>query len=101
MQPDPTDTPSAAAVDQARPLDVRRRRVLFRAWHRGMKEMDLIYGRFADRELAGLPDEELDAFEALMEAPDDEVYAWIVGRKPTPSDFDTPLFGRIRNFKLA
>jgi antitoxin CptB len=66
-----------------------------------MKEMDLIYGRFAAREIAGLPDSELDAFEALMEQPDDEAYGWVTGRTPIPSTFDTPLFGRIRDFKHA
>jgi antitoxin CptB len=66
-----------------------------------MKEMDLIYGRFADSELAGMPEDELDAFETLMEEPDDVVFGWVVGRLPTPAEFDTPLFGRIRGFKLA
>jgi antitoxin CptB len=66
-----------------------------------MKEMDLIYGRFADRELAGLSETEVDTFEALMEEPDDEVFGWVVGRNPTPPEFDTPLFARIRDFKLA
>jgi antitoxin CptB len=92
---------SDESTSETPPLDVRRRRVLFRAWHRGMKEMDLIYGRFADRELATLRDDELEAFEAVMEEPDDEVYGWVVGRTPTPPEFDTPLFARIRNFKLA
>jgi antitoxin CptB len=80
-------------------LDPRRKRVLFRAWHRGMKEMDLIFGRFADREIATLSEDELGALEALMEEPDDEVYLWVVGRRPVPATFDTPLFGRIRAYK--
>ena len=45
-------------------LDPRRRRTLFRAWHRGMREMDLIMGRFADAEIGTLSDEELTTFEA-------------------------------------
>jgi antitoxin CptB len=80
-------------------LDPRRKRVLFRAWHRGMKEMDLIFGRFADREIATLSEDELGALEALMEEPDDQVYLWVVGRTPVPATFDTPLFGRIRAYK--
>ena len=49
-------------------LDPRRRKILFRAWHRGMREMDILYGKFADAELAKLSDEELGQFETLMDA---------------------------------
>ena len=91
---------AASAQDEAvSALDPRRKRVLFRAWHRGMKEMDLIFGRFADREVATLSEDELDSFEALMEEPDDAVYLWVVGRTAVPEAFDTPLFGRIRAYK--
>ena len=51
-------------------LDERRRRLLFRAWHRGMREMDLILGRFADANIDRLADRELDEFECLMDLPD-------------------------------
>lgn len=92
--------PDGAASAQETPaLDPRRKRVLFRAWHRGMKEMDLIFGRFADREIATLSDHELGLLEGLMEQPDDEVYLWVVGRVPVPEAFDTPLFGRIRTYE--
>ena len=50
-------------------LDERRRRLLFRAWHRGMREMDLIIGRFADAHIATLSDAELDEFERLLDVP--------------------------------
>ncbi len=83
--------PSAAPT-----LDTRRKRALFRAWHRGTREMDLVMGRFATRELATLSDQELDQFEDLMEMPDPEVYDWIIGRAPTPAPFDTPLLARLR-----
>src|SRR4051794_15146948 len=51
-------------------LDPRRRRILFRAWHRGIREMDLILGRFADAAIDALSEPELDAFEQLIEVPD-------------------------------
>lgn len=79
-------------------LDVRRKQLLFRAWHRGMREMDLILGRFADAEVATLTDAELDAFEALLEPQDQEVFSWISGAEPIPAEFDTPLFRRICDF---
>lgn len=82
-------------------LDVRRRRLLFRAWHRGMREMDLLLGRFADAEVATLSDAELDAFEALLEPQDQEVFSWISGTAPIPPEHDTALFRRICDFHLT
>ena len=79
-------------------LDVRRRKLLFRSWHRGMREMDLIMGRFADAALAQLTPAELADFEQLMEVPDRELLAWVTGEAPVPADHDTALFRRMRDF---
>jgi len=76
-------------------LDERRRKILFRAWRRGMREMDLVMGRFADLYLPDMTEAELDEFERLMEAPDFEVLSWITGEAPTPPAYDTPLFARL------
>lgn len=73
-------------------LDARRRRALFRAWHRGTREMDLILGRFADAHIADLNDRDLAAFEALMEVPDPELFDWINGSRPVAANYATPLF---------
>jgi antitoxin CptB len=79
-------------------LDARRRRLLFRSWHRGIREMDLIMGRFADAHIADLADGDLDAFERLLELRDHEVLSWITGGVAVPADHDTPLFQRLRDF---
>jgi antitoxin CptB len=79
-------------------LDVRRRKVLFRAWHRGMRETDLILGRFADAAIADLSDTELDDFELLLEVPDRDVLAWLMGEASVPAEFDTPFFGKLCAF---
>ena len=79
-------------------LDERRKRLLYRAWHRGTREMDLIMGRFADAFIGELTDPELDTFELLGEQPDPEIYNWISGEKPTPAEFDTELFRRMRDY---
>jgi len=76
-------------------VDVRRKRLQFRAWHRGIKEMDLIMGRFADAHIQELETADLDLFEALLEEPDDQVYGWIANREPVPDVFNTPIFKRI------
>lgn len=91
----PPDDPGAPV------LDTRRKRALFRAWHRGIREMDLVMGRFADREIARMPDSELDEFERLMEEPDQVVYGWLIGRADPPPAFDTPLLARLRIYEGA
>lgn len=76
-------------------LDKQRRRALFRAWHRGLRELDLILGEFADAEIATLSLDELQQFEHLMEAPDTDVLKWIVGQEPVPPRYDTAVFAKI------
>jgi antitoxin CptB len=77
-------------------LDERRRRILFRAWRRGTREMDLVMGRFADAYLPTLSESELDAFEHLLDAPDPQALAWIIGDEPTPAEYDAGLLARLR-----
>ncbi len=79
-------------------LDPRRRRTLYRAWHRGIREMDLIMGRFADREIGDLTNTELDDFELLIEVPDRDLFRWITGEDETPSNYDTAVFQRLKRF---
>ncbi len=79
-------------------LDARRRRALFRSWHRGMREMDILMGRFADAQLAELSDAELGDFEALMEAPDRDIFGWLTGEVDIPPAYDTPVFRKILAF---
>ena len=64
-------------------LDPRRRRTLYRSWHRGIREMDLIMGRFADAEIGDLSEAELDQFEALIEVPDRDLFKWLTGEVET------------------
>jgi antitoxin CptB len=79
-------------------LDERRRKLLFRCWHRGLREMDLIMGRFADATVEQLTHDELTDLEQLMEAPDRELLAWVTGETEVPSNYDTALFRRLRDF---
>ncbi|MFC3132029.1 succinate dehydrogenase assembly factor 2 [Microbaculum marinum] len=79
-------------------LDVRRRRVVFRCWHRGTKEMDLLLGRYADARIGTMSDDEVDALEFLMDAPDPELFGWIAGTRPVPANYDIPTLHAIRSF---
>jgi antitoxin CptB len=77
-------------------LDDRRKRLLFRCWHRGTREMDLILGRFADTEIADLGDTELAQLEHLIELPDPDLYAALTGDAVLAPEYRTDLFDRIK-----
>jgi antitoxin CptB len=82
-------------------LDDRRKRLLFRCWHRGTREMDLILGRFADAEIANLTEGELAQLEHLIEVPDPDLYAALTGDTPLAPEYASSLFDRIKSFRAV
>jgi len=82
-------------------LDIRRKRLLFRCWHRGTREMDLILGRFADAEIAGLGDDELSELERLIDVPDPDLYAALIGDRPIAAEYAGALFDRLKAFRAV
>jgi len=82
-------------------LDDRRKRLLFRCWHRGTREMDLILGRFADAEIGALTEDELAELEQLLEIPDPDFYAAVTSAQPLPPDAPGALFARIKAFRAV
>jgi antitoxin CptB len=81
------------------PLDTRRKRLLFRSWHRGTKETDLLLGSFAERHLPELTPDQLDRYEALVDREDSDLYDWLIGRLPPPPEFDTDVFRMLLAFR--
>lgn len=77
-------------------LDVRRKRILFRCWHRGTREMDLILGRFADSTISDLSESELAELEFLIELPDPDLYAALSDPTAAPLPGTGALFVRIK-----
>jgi antitoxin CptB len=77
-------------------LETRRKRLIFRSWRRGFRELDLVLGAFADQRLAELGEAELSEYEALLEVPDQRLYAWIIGREPTPAEYEGRVMERLR-----
>jgi len=77
--------PQAANEDD---LDIRRKRLIYRANHRGIKEMDILIGGFANAALGKLTADELSQFEILLEVPDQDLYAMIVSDAPVPPALD-------------
>ena len=80
--------------------DARRKRLAFRCWHRGMREMDLMLGRFSDRHLPDMDSGQLDRFEKLLENSDPDLYNWITGREAQPPDQDSDILDLLKHFKF-
>ncbi|MHC8509454.1 MAG: FAD assembly factor SdhE [Rhodospirillales bacterium] len=76
-------------------MDDRRKRLIYRWSHRGMKEVDALVGGFVAAGAQGFSEADLRAFEALLEAPDNDVLAWAVGREAAPAAYDCPAMRRL------
>ena len=79
-------------------MDARRKKLLFRSQHCGMKENDFLLGRFAAEHVENLSDEDLSAFEALLRESDNDIYNWVTGKEPAPADHDTPFLAALIEF---
>ena len=77
-------------------LDDQRKKILWRATHRGMKEMDLMLGEYASNHLATMTDEEVAEFTKILQTSDAYLHDWITEKTPTPPEFQTPLFDAIK-----
>ena len=82
-------------------MDARRRKLKFRAWRRGFRELDLLMGSFADKYLDTYGEAELDQFEAILGLPDWEVFAWLIGQADVPDNHRSPVLDQLIAFKYA
>lgn len=80
------------------PLSNLQKKLLFRAWHRGTREADLLLGRFADAHVPHMDDAGLDHFAALLNEQDPDIYDWLTEQKPTPPEFQTIVMQTLRDF---
>lgn len=81
--------------------DIRRKRLLFRSWHRGTKEADLLLGSFAERHLADFTPAQLDRYEALLATEDADLWDWIAGREQPPPERDSDVLRLLLAFKYS
>jgi len=85
----------------AEDVEIRRKRLRYRSWHRGTKELDLLLGSFAERHLGALSAAELDQYEAILESDEHDIYAWLARRAPVPAEHDNAVMAAILRFKLT
>jgi antitoxin CptB len=81
------------------PFEMRRKKLLWRACHRGIKEMDILMGGFAKARLALMGERELQAFESLIELPDQEILTWITGEAAVPAGVKNMLLPELLKFR--
>jgi antitoxin CptB len=86
------------APEVEHPDEVLRRRLRFRSWHRGTREADLLLGRFADAHLPHFDAAALQAYAALLEENDPDIYDWLIGRLPTPSAQDGVVMATLKAY---
>ncbi len=79
-------------------LDNRRKRIVFRCHHRGMKEMDIMLGGYVEKHIVQMNDAELDELEVFLQHHDQDLFSWFIGTKPVPAEADTELFRKILNY---
>ena len=76
-------------------LDAARRKLYFRSNHRGIKEMDIIFTKFAETVLPDLPEADLVDYQRILELPDDKLFTWATGREDVPEELRSPLLDRL------
>ena len=75
--------------------EIRRKRLLWRATHRGIKEMDLILGGFVEKNLGSFSEAEIAELERIMEIPDQDMLSWATEQADVPQEQASPLLTRI------
>jgi antitoxin CptB len=88
-------TKPSPPTQSLQPLDVRIKRLKYRAWHRGFKEADLVLGPYADAHADAMAEDTLTQFEFLLTAEDQDLYDWILGRAPPEPEYDGPVLRAI------
>jgi antitoxin CptB len=79
----------------------RLNKLRFRAWRRGFREADLILGPFADKHVGEFDDRQLNIFERLLDADDQYLYGWIIGREPTPPEYQSDVMDLLSAFGVV
>ena len=81
-------------------LATRRKRLLYRSVYRGNKENDILLGQFARAQIATFDAAELDQYERLLAAGDNDIFDWVSGQAEIPPEADTPVLRRLLAFRV-
>ncbi|WP_321392371.1 succinate dehydrogenase assembly factor 2 [Emcibacter sp.] len=84
-------------IDRNESIEIRRKRLKFRSWHRGIKEADLLLGNFADSHLDTLNPDQLDLYEDLLREADSDLVAWITSDREPPEHLNHEIMQLLRS----
>jgi len=82
-------------------LEDKRKRLIYRSWHRGTREMDLLLGTFADKEVPGFTESEMEMFEALLQENDPDPYNWLTGKEEPPANIINDVYEKLKKHKFS
>lgn len=85
-------------TSQREDLDLRRKRLLIRCWHRETQEADLILGAFAEQSIDKMRDAQLERLEALLDSTDADLFDWLLGNRMVPAEHDHDVIRLLRGF---
>lgn len=86
-------------MEEESALEIKRKQLKYRSWHRGMREVDLILGNFADQNLHLFGEEQLRQYEGILEVEDPLLFAWLSRKALPPETLKSPILQMILNFK--
>jgi antitoxin CptB len=79
-------------------ISITRKRLIFRSWHRGTREIDLLLGKFADAHIPAMEAEALALYDRFLNNSDPDIYNWITGQEPVPPAEDNAVARQLVNF---
>lgn len=82
-------------------LENKRKRLIFRSWHRGMKEMDQVMGSFANDYVPNFTEAELDLYDEVLQNSDPDLYDWIFRGIEVPADKASEILEKLLNYDYA
>ena len=86
--------------DSLSDLELRRKRLRYRAWHRGTQEMDLVLGHFVDAHIEQFNSSDLGRLELLMDEQDTDLLRWVMGQVDVPKNVDAEMISRLADFQM-
>jgi antitoxin CptB len=87
--------------DRVEDITNKRKRLIYRSWHRGTREMDLLMGSFADLYISGFDEGQLALYDAMLEHSDPDLFNWITGMEPVPANYLNPVMELLIKHKLT
>lgn len=82
-------------------ISIKRKQLVFRSWHRGTREVDLLLGRFADAHVAGFDAEQLAQYDRFLNNSDPDIFNWVSGQEPLPPAEDSAAVRLLMAFYKA